>query len=378
MSVEKRQGKTGPRWVVRVDLGRDPQSGKRRPRSESYKTAREAHRREAEWKAELAHGTRYDARTTLGEYLEHWLTTHARHQVRPSTYGHYRRWARLHLLPTLGRIPLARLSGTDVRALISRMVDGPRLDGAPGGYGARTVRCVYGLLHNVLSDAERLRLVGRNVCRDVSPPRLPHTEQATWSAEQVLTFLEAARLCAYSPLYLLTVCTGLRRGEVLGLRWDDLEGTQITCRASLSRQAGLRLGATKNGKARVLPLPERALRALAEHATAQKRWKLAAGPAWQDTGHIFTTHAGTPLDPEQVVRAFHVIRTRAGLPHIRFHDLRHTHASLALRAGVSMKVISSRLGHATLAFTADTYIHLDAEQQQSAADAMDAILAPLG
>lgn len=376
MTVERHQTKSGSRWIVRVDLGPDPRTGKRRQRKATFKRAKEAHAHEAAWLAEIGRGGAVDGtKRTLSQYMETWLDREARHRVAPSTLTHYRRWIADYIAPHIGHMPLGRLSMEQVRDLKSRLLDGPRRDGKPGGYAPRTVRTVLGLLHNILADAEQYRAVTRNVADLVSPPRLERPKLTIWTAEQALSFLAATADNSYFAIWLVAMTGGLRRGEVLDLRWNNVNllTGQATIRGSLGRITGkgLQAGETKDRKTRTVLLPEMCVAALRKQGTRQKAWMVAARDIWPDDDYVFTTHAGTPLDPEQVVRAFHGARKAAGLPHTRFHDLRHLHATLLLQAGTHMKVVSERLGHANIRMTMDTYTHINTDLQQQAADAMD-------
>lgn len=361
---------------MRVDLGPDPRTGKRRQRKQTFKRAKDAHEHEAQWIAEISKGIVGErGKQTVRAYIDHWLEKEARHTVRPSTLIHYQRWARDYIVPFLGHLPIRTLNAGHVRDLKSRLLDGPRQDGKPGGYSPETVRCVQGLLHGIMADAVQYHAVSLNVVSQVSPPRRLAPKHAIWSLDQARGFLAAAQGSTYYPIWLLAINTGLRRGELLALRWDDVDraNSRILVRGSLDRTPGkgLETGDTKDGKARPVLLPDVCMDALRVHATTQKRWQLAAGEVWQTTGYVFTTHLGTPIDPEQMVRAFHAVRERAGLPHTRFHDLRHLHATLLLHAGTHMKIVSERLGHANIRMTMDTYTHIDTTLQRQAADVMD-------
>lgn len=378
MTVERHQTKSGNRWTARVDLGPDPLNGKRRQRKKTFKTAKEAHAREAEWVAAVGRGDAVDgSRRTLNQYMETWLDQEARHRVGPSTFAHYSNWIKGYIAPQLGHILIARLTMEHVRGLKSRLLDGPRQDGKPGGYAARTVRSILGLLHNILSDAEKYRAIPRNVADLVSAPRLERPNLTIWTAEQALTFISATTDNPYFAIWLAAMTGGLRRGEVLAMRWKylNLATGQVTIRESLARQTGkgLKAGETKDRKTRTVLLPEICLDALRKHATRQKGWFVKARDVWPDTDYVFTTHVGTPLDPEQMVLAFHTARKALGLPHTRFHDLRHLHATLLLQAGTHMKVVSERLGHANIRMTMDTYTHVGTDLQQQAAAAMDTL-----
>jgi integrase len=309
---------------------------------------------------------------TLGAFLEDWLTDVVRLSVRPRTYVSYRYIVRLHLTPSLGHRPLAALSPADVQAFLNAK--------SASGLSPRTVAYQRGVLRQALGHAERMELVSRNVARLARPPRIPHRPVSPLTVEQARTFLAAIRGDRLEALYLVALGCGLRQGEILGLRWPDVDqdaGT-LTVRHALARIEGeLVLVEPKSATSRrVVPLPALVRDALAAHRLRQAQEHLPLRPEPGDVfaGLVFTTTFGTPLDGISVTRRFQRILRAAGLPHQRFHDLRHACASLLLAQGVPARVVMETLGHSEISLTLNTYSHVLPSLGREAALRMDEVL----
>ncbi len=280
---------------------------------------------------------------TVGAFLEDWLTDVVRLSVRPRTYVSYRYIVRLHLSPSLGHRQLATLSPADVQAFLNAK--------SAAGLSPRTVAYLRGVLRQALGHAERMDLVFRNVARLARPPRIPRRPVSPLTVEQARTFLAAIRGDRLEALYLVALGCGLRQGEILGLRWSDVDldvGT-LTVRHALARIEGqLVLVEPKSATSRrVVPLPALVRDALLAHRLRQDQEHLPLRPQPGDVfaDLVFTTTLGTPLDGISVTRRFQRILAAAGLPHQRFHDLRHACASLLLAQGVPARVVMETLGH---------------------------------
>jgi integrase len=311
-------------------------------------------------------------RQTVGQYLTVWLET-VKPTIRPRTWKRYAELMNRHALPVLGKVPLAKLTAQQVQRLYSAKLE--------EGLSSTTVHHLHAVLHRALSQAERLGLVGRNVCDLVDVPRMREREMHVLDREHVRRLLDAARGDRLEALYVLAVTTGMRQGELLALRWKDIDvdhGT-VQVRATLQRtkEDGYRLAAPKTRQSRrQITLTTAARDALKIHRARQAEERLAVGPAWEGTHDLVSLDVtGRPLSGIQLTRAaFYSLLQRAGLPHIRFHDLRHTAATLLLGRGVNPKIVSEMLGHATIAITLDIYSHVLPTMQQSAAAEMDAAL----
>ena len=361
----------------------DP-DGTRHKRTVMGRTADEARAKLDEIRRDLRLGTLAPTGpATVGDYLAGWIERH-RARVRPSTWLTAEGYVRVYLIPALGRKPLARLTAVDVEdALASFMRDGrPVLAGDTrkrSPVSAVTARHVRATLRRALSDAQRAGLIGRNVAGDAAPPYVEHLPITYLGARDLAKLLDGTTDEVLGPLYALAATTGLRRGELLGLTWADVADGRLTVRRSMGRVKGngWGLGAVKSARSRrTIPLPARARQALETQRTRQRFARNAAGDAWQDRdGLVFTDSAGGPLLPEYVSHRFGRDLARAGVPRIRFHDLRHSAATALLTAGVPLAVISEWLGHSGIAITASAYAAVVPELLTDAADAMDRALA---
>lgn len=310
-------------------------------------------------------------RQTIQQYLASWLET-TRPTLRPRTWTRYEQLIRVHVVPTLGLTRLAKLTPQQVQTLYAQKLR---------EVSTTTVHHLHAVLHKSLAAALRLGLVQRNVTELVDPPRMRHHEMATLTPEQAHTFLAAAADDRLAALYTLALTTGMREGELFALKWRDvdLDAGKLQVRGTLQRTTqGLVISAPKTPRSRrSIALAATAIAALRQHRTRQVEEKLAVGPVWEDNGLVFCTSIGSPLDaPSFLRREYYPLLARAGLPRIRFHDLRHTAATLFLRMGVHPKVVAEMLGHATISITLDTYSHVLPDLQREATAAMDRLLKP--
>jgi len=342
------------KWAAQLDMGW--YDGKRRRRSLYGATRREVvEKLRAARKAVDAGLQPTSDRLTVAAYLADWLDA-TRATVRPSTWTRYRGMVRTHHVPHLGRIPLSKLTPGDVERMLRDMAGSPR-----------TRHHARAILRTALARAVAHGLILRNPAALAAPPRVEHREVESWDAAQVRTFLESVRGHRLEALFTIAVVTGLRQGELLGLRWSDIDlatGT-LTVRHALQRVNGrLQLVETKTPRSRrTIPLPELAVRALR---------RAQDGPMVGT--HLFTTPSGSPLYGTAVYRDFLDATDAAGLPRIRFHSLRHTAASLLLAQGTHPRVVMEMLGHSTIALTMNTYSHVIPALERDAADRMNAIL----
>jgi integrase len=319
--------------------------------------------------------------TTVAQYFESWLDGLPTSGRRPTTIAAYRRLIHGHVLPELGAIPLQRLTALDLNRLYSRLATSGRRGGA-GGLKLRTVRFVHSVISKALSDAEKADLVVRNVARLASPPGSAATkapEFPTWTPEQTARFLEFTRHHPQAALFRVAAMTGLRRGELCGLRWSDLELDAATLRVSqaiITVEGRAEAGPVKSHRSRrVLGLDPETVAVLRRHRREQLQHRLLVGPGWRDSDAVFANPlSGDPLHPDTITGMFQDELARSGLPKIRLHDLRHGHASHLLAAGVNARVVSDRLGHSTVAFTLDTYAHAMPTDQHEAAAAVAALV----
>jgi integrase len=291
--------------------------------------------------------------------------------VRPSTFASYRSLVRTHLIPRLGKIALAKVTPANLSTAYAAMI--------AEGRAPRTVRHAHNVLGRALREAEIAGLVGRNVCRLTRLPRVANGEMHSLTATQARTFLIAAASDRLGALYTLAIASGARQGELFGLRWQDLDLEHGTMRITRALSRGVSGWAFTDPKTassrRTVPIGKPATEALRSHKRRQAEERLRNGEVWQDFGLVFTTEIGTPLSPQNLLRrSYYPLLARAGLPRVRFHDLRHTAATLLLEAGAHPRVVAERLGHADPGLTLRVYAHATATMQGEATAAMDRVL----
>lgn len=308
---------------------------------------------------------------TVESYSRHWLEHIVGPRLRPASLSSYEGTLRLHIVPVLGKVQLRRLQPALVRALLATKLR--------EGLSPRSVQIVHSTLRSILAEAVRDELVERNVAALVRAPQQVREEVQPWTPEEAAAFLTTARSHRLGPMFSVGVAVGLRRGELLGLRWEDvdLEAGTLRVQQTVQRLAnyGLVVGPPKSGRSRrTIPLPQASLQALRQHRLGQAAERLATGPGWTDSGFVFTSTVGTVVEPRNLSRLFDQLIVRAGVRRIRFHDLRHTCASLLLAQGVPPRVVMEVLGHSQLAITMDLYAHVMPTALREAAEAMDRAL----
>lgn len=379
-SVKGHVRRRGKSWAVVIELERDPLTGKRRQKWYSVRgTKKDAERRLAELLHQVAIGEYVEpTKLTVGEFLQRWLRDYAQGAVRWTTLDSYRWLTEKHILPALGHIPLSHLKPLDLQQFYAQKLAGGRLDGR-GGLAPRSVQYMHGLLREALGSAVKWQLLARNPAEAVDPPRRERAEMQVLDVGDVQAFLEAARGTRYYALWVLDVTTGLRRGEMLGLRWQDidLEAGTLAVRQTLVCVRGkvlIQPRAKTQASLRVVSLPEAAVEALRTHRAQQEDERRFARD-YQDNDLVFCTPEGRPVDPNNLAkRYFKPLLRQAGLPDIRIQDLRHTHATMLLGAGVNLKLVSDRLGHTTTRMTADIYSHVLPRMRDEVAATVDKIL----
>lgn len=360
---EKRQGKKGITWSTRMDLGPDPVTGIRRQKRISAPTRKELEAKVAEVRHKVNQGAYVnDSRLTVdGFILDHWLPATAQ-SVKPSTLASYEQNIRKHIVPALGDVRLVRLTAPQVQSFYNAKIE--------EGMSPTTVRMLHAVLHNALKQAERWGFVARNVCTLVDPPKAKSTETVTWTADQAARFIRATSDDELGVLWQLAIVTGMRRGEVLGLRWSDVDWRrgQIAIRRTLSRVGGeWAFGTPKTSRDRSVSVSPAILAILDGHRARQQVTFEVLGVDWTDDELIFTRADGEPYDPGFVFRTFQSSAKRAGVPVIRFHDLRHTAATLMMIEGVHPKIVQEQLGHSSVNMTLGRYSHVGETMQREAA-----------
>ncbi len=368
--------KKGNRYYAVIYEGIDQATGRQRHRwYAGGATRREAEKLLAEM-VKRSHDGDYRApeRITLGTYLEErWLPA-KRAQLRHSTWDSYRRNVEIHVQPRIGNIPLQRLTPEDLDAFYAGLLVDGRRNGAGGGLSPRSVRIIHGMLRKALADACRKGSLVRNVADLADPPKpsaYGSKEMRVWMPAQLRQFLDEIDDHRLAPAFFLSANTGMRRGEVLGLRWDDvdLDAARISVRhAVLNVAYELILADVKTKSSRrTIDLDARTVAVLRGWRKAQLEERLALGRRPDDDGIVFAAPDGGPTHPDLFSQTFDRHVAKSTLPRIRLHDLRHTHATILLKARVPVKVVSERLGHSSPAFTMTVYQHVLPGMQADAA-----------
>lgn len=363
--------KDGASWCVAFDLGKDPITGKRKQkRKRGFKTKKEAEKYISEQLNALDKGTYFEpSDITFSEYLDYWLENYAKPNTAVRTFEGYSYIINQHLKPTLGNVKLSKLQPSHLQEYYSQKLSNGKLDG--GGLSPQSVKHQHRLISKALKDAVKWQFIIRNVAEAVSPPKTKKLEMQIWDNEQVKTFLEVSKGSSYYSVYVTAINTGMRRGEVLGLRWQDVDfdNNILYVRQSLQevKKVGLTFKEPKSGKSRSITFTPSLAKELKKIYKQQLEYKLSLGQGYNDLDLVFAQKNGKPLQPTEMSRNYRKLVDKSGLPYIRFHDLRHTHATLLLQQGVHPKVVSERLGHSTIGITMDTYTHVLPNMQKEVA-----------
>lgn len=312
-------------------------------------------------------------RLTVEAFVAEWLTFKA-DQVRETTLVGYKSALGRHVLPRIGSLPLQKVQPLHLQRIYSEMLK--------EGLSPRMCRLTHTIIHNAFKQAHRWELIARNPAEAADPPKGGTFKAHVWSGEEVLRFLAVAQTDRLYALWYLAVTTGMRRGELLGLRWEDVDWPRgcLTVERTLTVAEGRPVVSkpkTAKGQRRIYLSPE-GIDVLSAHRKRQttERAEMQDTGLWRDTGYLFTSSIGTPIDPNNLKRGFVTLADTAGVPRIRIHDLRHSYASLAALRGVPAKVLSARLGHATVGFTMEVYQHLYDEQHEAAALSLHDLIRP--
>jgi integrase len=370
--VEKRKRADGATtYRARVDLPADPATGKRRQRSKSFPTSKAAHDWRNKMLTEIRRGDVVDTSTrTIGEILTEWLETVAALRVRPTTLEDYEVTIRRHIVPRIGAMPVQKLTAERLQRFYADMI--------ADGVSEHVVHQCHKRLSQGLDQAIRWNLIRTNPCAAATAPRPKPRQMTTWTVPECQRFIDAAVADPLDPFWLLLIATGLRRGEALGLRWCDIDVDRrtLTVRQAVAVLKGAPIIQPPKTDAGIRPvlIPHTLIEPLRAHQRRQQERRIAAGPAWRNLDLVFSTRDGGLINPNNLTRSYNAIVQRAGLQRIRLHDLRHTHVSLLLKHRVPLKVVSERVGHASVKTTLDIYQHVTEDMQSQAADVMDFLL----
>ena len=365
-----RNGKQYTYWEARFTVGRDPGTGKQIQRSITGKTQKEVSQRLKEATTAVDQGT-YTAPTkmTVGAWLDIWAADYLG-GVKPSTANSYKGYINNHLKPALGAVLLS-----DLRPhIIQKAINGLSLSPA-------SVRIIYKTLHQAVKKAVSLGYISRDPADGVELPRMEQAEIHPLEDNQVAALLQQVSGTWLELPVKIALFTGLRQSEILGLTWDciDFQNGTIQISKQLSRRlfrsSSNIFSSPKNGKTRTLTPAPFVLRLLKEHRKRQAERQLLAGPVWSNPHNlVFTNDTGGLIDQESISKKFHAVAQAIGLQDARFHDLRHTYAVNAIRAGDDIKTIQGNLGHASAGFTLDRYGHFTERMKQDSAARMEAFI----
>jgi integrase len=381
--MSRRQGSIRERspgsFEVRYDIGTDAATGKRR----SATVTMHGDRKEAEKELRrllrsLDTGEHVDpTRMTVREWLATWLGA-VKQEVAPRTHERYTEIVNHFLAPALGNLAIAKLAPVHISTAYAALAESGRRDGKPGGLSPRTRRHIHRILSSALARAVEQQLIARNPAEAFRRrlPKVERREMATLTAEQSATLLDGLRHSRLFWPVLIALATGMRRGEILALRWRNVGDNSATIRVVESLEqtkAGLRFKPPKSGKARAVTLPAFAAEELRRWKREQTEELLKLGVRLDGDALVCARADGEPMQPRSLTHEFtYMIGRIGGVPRVRFHDLRHSHATQLLLAGVRPKVAQERLGHSTIATTLDLYSHVSETMQEDAAAKLDA------
>ena len=360
------------RWEGRFTAGHDPVTGKQIFKNVLGKTQAEVKEKLARALVEAGQvDFTKTGQYTVGTWMDTWFENVAKVKVRPSSHQTYKGYIDNHIKPSIGNIPLEKLTTMDLQKFYRKLLTKGRVERVeskeqPKGLSAKTVRNINQVISSAMDFAVAQKIISENPCKAVTLPKLEHKEMQTIPAEQLQTFLQEAKATGVYEMYYIELATGLRRGELLGLKWTDIDWKNgiIKVRRQVARVDGQIVEAplkTKNSY-RAVSISPQAIEVLRE----QKR-------KTNDT-YVFPSPNGGPISPDSVNNMLKRVLERAGIPKVRFHDLRHTFATIALQNGVDIKTVSGMLGHFSAGFTLDTYAHVTTSAQKEAAQTMGNIL----
>jgi integrase len=370
----RRPRTAGGTWSYRLDLGVDDTGRRGQKQVGGFRTKKAAQAALNDALSAIQHGTYVaPSRQTLGAFLDMWIEG-ARNELALTSWTGYRDMIRRWITPHLGAKRLVELSPIDVKVWHSALLDHGGVGGRP--LSVRSVQYAHRVLHRALADAVRWNLVPINPASGARAPRAQRAELTVWTSDEAATFLRHVANERLFALWILALHTGMRRGELAGLRWKDVDlddGTLTVAQQRTNANHEVVVSTPKGRSQRQIVLAPATVAALRQHRAVQLRERLALGEAWADTGYVFVDEAGQPYHPHSYLTMFRRACARAGVPPIRLHDLRHTMATLALQAGVHPKVVQEQLGHSAINVTMDVYSHVPQAVRRESASTIAAL-----
>ena len=360
------------RWEARFTTGFDPASGKQVQKSIYGKTQKEVREKLAQITTELDDGTYMEpTKDTVEEWLDTWLETYVKYSVKPYTLDAYQRNCDNYIKPMLGKIRLAALNAPQIQRFYNGLLTEKELS-------PKTVRNIHGVFHKALEQAVKLGMIRSNPTNLCDLPKVRRKEIHPMEQEEITAFLRAIEGCKYELVYRVTLFTGMRQGEILGLTWDcvDFQHNALYVNKQLQKTKKVggqyALAPTKSGRSRMITVAPSVMNLLKKQKSQQAQMRLLAGKAWNNSlDLVFTNELGGHLSHFTVYIHFKRIVKELGMPEERFHDLRHSFAVASIESGDDIKTVQSNLGHATASFTLDVYGHISQKMRQQSADRME-------
>ncbi|MCI2254816.1 site-specific integrase [Domibacillus sp. PGB-M46] len=359
----KKNKQTG-KWDFVIDIGKDLITGKRKQKKKrGFKTKKEAEKALTALLNELNEGSYIEpSKQAYSDYMYFWIGIKA-HEMSIQTLKAYQSYLKSHISPSLGQVPLSSLTPIHIQSFVG--------DLRSKELSESTIKRIYNVVNASLNAAAKTELIKKNPASTIEKPKVVAKETVIWKWDEVSSFLDSAMSSPYYVAFLLAVTTGMRQGEVLGLRWRDVDFANecLYVRQTLTHDGkGFKEGAKSKAGSRSVGLDAFTLSALKKQKKQVAECKLKLGIAYTDNDLVICSSNGKPINPRNLLRSFYNLLEKSDLPKIRFHDLRHTHASLMLQQGENIKLISERLGHSSVKITLDTYSHVLPNMQQEASN----------
>ncbi|MFS0782088.1 tyrosine-type recombinase/integrase [Bacillus sp. 1P06AnD] len=361
--------KRGKKYEVIVDIGRDPYTGKRRQRTNcTFTRKRDAEAHLRKWLVELDENRYVEpTKVTFASYMEYWFTSHYQKRVKESTVYNRKTAMDKHLIR---ENPFAN---KELSKITTEMIDGLYNDKLDEGYSTNTIRKIHQLLNQAFKQAVKWKKIAHNPVMDADPPSVKTKDTVIWSFDEIHRFLEHCKEERHYITFLLAIYTGMRRGEILGLKWSDIDFKKKIIRVERTLihipEKGYQLSPPKTFKSkRQVPITDYILNELITHKEQQDEWKERLGETYQDNNLVICTEQGTFQDPRNLLRVMKRLCEKAKVTSICIHEIRHTHASILISEGVDIVKVANRLGHSKPKTTLDTYAHLIPTDQDEVAD----------
>ena len=367
--------RTDGRWEGRFTLGFDPKTGKQKQKYVYGKTQKEVRQKLTQIASEVDEGTyRELSNMKVGTWLEQWLETYVVPSKKPYTVDSYTNICRRYLIKHLGRLPISQLNAFQIQQMYNALLSDYKLN-------PKTIKNIHGVLHNALQQAVKLQMIKTNPSEMCDLPRIVRKEIQPMEEADIAAFLKALEKEKYARLYKVTLFTGMRQGEVLGLTWDCVDFEHCTLYVNKQLQKTRKVGGTyalvptKNSRGRVVTVAKAVMDILREEKEWQEHNREIAELVWQnDWNLVFTNEIGGHLCHFTVYRRFKEVVKEIGLPKERFHDLRHSFAVVSLESGDDIKTVQTNLGHATSSFTLDVYGHVSQNMRRQSAERMNSFI----